>query len=113
MGWSRKRPWSNAVPTVADGIRFRSGLESRVYVLLKATLVSGDAMFYAPRFPLIGVAPLERHKPLYFTPDFVIRRRDRTVEVYDAKSGRVSRDWARGKAMFQESYGWEVREVKA
>jgi hypothetical protein len=106
-----KRAWSNAKPTEVDGIRFPSKTEARVYRRLKDELVVGERRYCQVRFPLLAIGPVEKLRPLNFTVDFVIVRRDGTWRVIDAKTRRVSREWARGKAAFEATYNVKVEEV--
>ncbi len=65
-----------------------------------------------PCFPLLIIATRENDRPLYFTPDFVVWSSGRMLRVIDAKSGRRrNREWARGKAAFEATYGIKVEEV--
>ena len=111
MGWTRKRPWSNAVPTFRGNIRFGSRLEADVYVALTAGLGEDERIFVHPRFPLVSIAPSENGAPLYFTPDFLIVG-PKGWRVVEAK-GRRSRDWERGRAAFVAAYGVDVEEVRS
>lgn len=110
-GKTKKSPWSNATPTEVDGIKFPSKTEARVYRRLRGELKAGERLYCQVRFPLLAIGPVERLRPLNFTVDFVIVQRDGTWRVIDAKTGRKSREWARGKAAFEATYNVKVEEV--
>jgi len=106
-----KKKWSNAVPTEVDGIRFPSKTEAAVYRRLRHELEQGERLYCQVRFPLLAIGPVEKLRPLSFTVDFVIVQKDGTWRVIDAKTRRVSREWARGKAAFEATYNLKVEEV--
>lgn len=109
------KPWSNAKPTEAHGIRFPSKLQARVYERLAEALKPGQTLYCDVRFPLLSVFPgTKRRTPLYITVDFVVVASSIEWLVYDAKpKRRKSREWARGKAAFASFYRREIIEVNA
>lgn len=112
MGWTLPRTWSQATPTVEDGIRFPSKLEARVYKLLRAGLKPGERLYRQVRLPLLAVAPTDSGLPLYMTVDFAIVSAS-GWRLVDAKSRRKSRDWERGKRALEATYGLRVEELSA
>ena len=119
-----KRPWSAAVPTTVDGVRFASKMEARVFARLKAELRPGETLLRQVRLPLLAIAPNDREVPLALTVDFAILRVDSLapgewarlgpacwIRWIEAKGKRRSRDWARGKAAFEATWG-RIEEVE-
>jgi len=111
-----KSKW-NAKPTKVDGIRFDSKVEAHVYERL-VRQYGKSRVYRQVRFPLLSIAPDSRRRPLYMTVDFVVKLQRFGIdaiddmEVIDAKSGkRRSREWARGKAAFESTYGVQIMEV--
>lgn len=98
-----KNPWSNAQPTEVGGIKFPSKVQARVYAALVSEYGS-DCIRCDVRMPLVSGIK-EGAKCLYITIDFAIVINGRVVKWIDAKTRRKSRDWVRGKAMFEASWG--------
>ena len=97
------RPWSNAVPTEMDDIRFPSRTEARVWRLLIG-LFGRPALRRQVRMPLLA-GETATGVPLAITVDFVVVRNGRPILWIDAKTRRRSREWARGAAMFTATWG--------
>lgn len=110
------RPRYSAKPTFCDaGHRHPSKVEARVCGELRTELLGTDLrLFLAPRLPLFAIAPSERGRPLYFTPDFaIVAPGGKMVRIVDAKSGRRrSPEWRRGKSAAEATYGLRVEEIE-
>lgn len=107
------RPWSAARPTDCScGRRHGSRLEARVCAHVRVPLAAADGylLLQQIRLPAFTLAPRERGAAFYVTIDFGIVHRGRLVRLIDAK-GRRSRDWARGRAAIEASYGIKVEEI--
>lgn len=91
-------------------IRFPSKMEARVFQSLSANLQPGEQLYRQVRFPLLAVSPGKNQVPLYITIDFVVVGVGGTWRAIDAKSGRKSREWDRGKAAFEATYGIPLNE---
>ena len=105
------RPWSNARKAACPcGRTHPSRLERTVCLRLTAEAqATGCQLRQQVRFPLLAVPG-----GLAITVDFVLWRSPTDWRAIDAKSpGRVSRDWRRGAAAFQASYGRAIEEVPA
>lgn len=109
---ARGRKWSAAMPTnCARGHRHPSKLEARVCAEAHAIgAAEGLEVLLQVRFPLLNLSTDDLGRVLYFTPDFTLVRFGKVVRVVEAKSRRVSRDWARGKRAFEACYGVKVEE---
>ncbi len=114
--YARKTTWSNAKPTVCRiGHRHASQMEARVCGRL--TQECDDfpglgTLYQQARIPLWTLAPGKNDRPLYLTVDFVIVKDGKMVRAIDAKAkGRISRDWRRGAAAFEATYGIKIEEV--
>lgn len=104
-----KKTWSGAVAAERDGITFASKTEAGVYDRLLAEF-GRPAIRTQIRMPLLaGVR--DGGRVLYLTVDFVVYRPSAPVPILyvDAKTRRKSRDWARGKSLFEATWGklWE------
>ena len=107
------RRWSAATPTECGcGRKHPSKMEARVCARLRAELGRGQRLYHNARMPLFVLPPSETGTPHYLTVDFLITRSDGSVwRAIDAKAkGRVSRDWRRGAAAFQSTYGIKIEE---
>ena len=103
-----KRKWSNAVKTVCDdGHTHASKMETRVCQRLTARArVEGWTLLQQVRFPLLAIGKM------YLTVDFVLWRSKVEWHAVDAKAAsRVSRDWRRGAAAFEATYGRRIEEI--
>lgn len=106
----------NASPTIVDGIRFASKTEARVYRRLKAELNAGERLYCHVAMPLWSLAPRSNGRPHTLNVDFILVRPQEGIGVWravDAKptGRRRSRDWARGAAAFEASYGIRIDEA--
>lgn len=130
----KRKPWSNAVPTMVGGIRFPSKTEARVFSRLLASLAPGEWIVRQTSWPLLSLAPGPDGKVLTFRPDFlIIRTADPPhfagwsrigaetwtlagaipiphilgvwVRVIEAKSGRLSRDYRLRRDAFAAVFG--------
>lgn len=110
----KKKRWSNAKPTDCTcGRKHASKMEARVCARLRSELRHGQRLYHQVRLPLFVLPPTESGVPHYLTVDFLITRSDGSMWVaVDAKSkGRVSRDWRRGAAAFEATYGIKIEET--
>lgn len=71
----------------------------------------GATVYRNVRLPLFALPPTDAGIPLYLNVDFVVVSDRRIVRLIDAKSGRRSRDWRRGAAACEATYGLKVEEV--
>ena len=104
-----KRKWSNAVKTVCNGGHTHaSKMEGRVCERLTArATVEGWDLRQQVRFPLLALG-----NKMYLTVDFVLWRSRVEWHALDAKAAsRVSRDWRRGAAAFEATYGRRIEEI--
>ncbi len=106
------RPFANAKPTTVLDIKFPSKAQARVYVALRDAVAGRGFLFHEVRFPLLNLAPSERHKASWFTIDFVVVWDATTARTYvDAKSGsKRNREWSRGKRAFEAEHSCRVIE---
>lgn len=73
----------------------------------------GCIVFRAPRLPCFGVGPDPSGQPYYVTPDWALAKDHVVVRIIDAKpraKAARSRDWRRGRALLEASYGVTVEE---
>lgn len=103
-GTLERRPWSNAVPTESGGIKFASKTEARVYDRL-CEMFGAESVRCQVRMPLLAGAPKPNNRPLYMTIDFCIVESGCAKLWVDAKTKRKSREWARGKSLFEATWG--------
>ena len=110
-------PWSAAKPTDCPrGHRHGSRIEARFCGIVLAEASAEERVFVHARVPLWVLGADAGGRPAsYFTPDFLVLGpgpdgRPVIRRCFDAK-GRTSREWRRGRAAFQETYGVEVVEV--
>ncbi len=102
----------NATPTTCDaGHRHASKVEARVCPVVRRAAPDGATVYRNVRLPLFALPPTNAGIPLYLNVDFVVVVDRRIVRLVDAKSGRVSRDWRRGAAACEATYGLKVEEV--
>ena len=122
----KRRGRSRAVATVADGMRFPSATQARVYARVKAELGPMEKLVMDARFPLVAVAPRvgRAHSAGYISVDFTVWapmlslspqacgwRMVRAVDAKPRARAAVSRDWRRGARAFAATYGIEIEEV--
>lgn len=110
-----KRPWSSAKRCAsADGTPHASKMERAVYERIKRELRPGAVLLRQVRMPLLSIAPDNLGRPLYLTVDFAIIDESGPdacdIRWVEAKGKRRSRDWARGKAAFEATWG-KIEEV--
>ena len=105
------RRWSSAKKKAcAQGHAHPSKTEAAVCDRLHLEARVTEARVYTQvRLPLLALAPDANGRPLYLTIDFLVVR-GFSKRYIDAKAGRVSRDWRRGKAAFEVTYG-PIEEV--
>jgi len=102
----------NATPTTCVlGHRHQSKVEARVCPVVRDAAPVGATVYRNVRLPLFALPPTDAGIPLYLNVDFVVVVDRRIVRLVDAKSGRVSRDWRRGAAACEATYGLKVEEV--
>ena len=108
MNLVSKARWSNAQPTTTRGIKFSSKVEALVYERL-SELFGADRIRCQVTMPLLSGAPKENGRPLRMTVDFAIMEENRVKCWVDAKTTRKSREWLRGKSLFEATWGtiWE------
>jgi hypothetical protein len=90
-----------------------SKVEARVCARVHHERADGDVIYRNVRLPLFALPPTARGIAMYLNVDFVVTRNRRMVRIIDAKSGRRSRDWARGAAACEATYGLKVEECDA
>lgn len=100
-----RRRWSNATPSAVGDEKFPSKMEARVYQRLVREYPSPNVIYRQVRLPLLSIAPESQGRPAYITIDFVVKQADQSLVYIDAKGGRVSRDWKRGRLAFEAQYG--------
>lgn len=69
-------------------------------------------IFRNVRLPLWALPPTDNGIPHYCNVDFVLYAKEKggIVAMIDAKSGKRSRDWERGRAAVEATYGVKVEE---
>lgn len=113
-----KRPWSNAKKTTCAALHSHpSKVEARVCDRLRDDVLreeGGAKLVRNVRLPLIA-STLFGCVPLSMTVDFAVYSPSgKLLRLIDAKSGRRrSRDWARGKAVLEASFGVTVEEMSS
>ena len=108
----RKSTFSNAKPTTCDlGHNHPSKVEARVCKRVHDETVAPRRVYRNVRLPLFVLPPTETGIPMYLNVDFVVIEGTKIVRLADAKTGRVSRDWRRGAAACEATYGLKVEEV--
>ena len=109
---TRGRSHFNATATTCvHGHNHQSKVEARVCPVVRAEAPAGATVYRNVRLPLFALPPTDAGIPLYLNVDFVVVVDRRIVRLVDAKSGRVSRDWRRGAAACEATYGLRVEEV--
>jgi len=131
----RGRRWSAAMPTARTATlrpdklldcertgahAHGSRLEARVCAALTLEArATGLRLFQQIRLPLLTSAPARNHnglctgRALYITIDFaLVNAAGQIVRLIDAK-GRVSREWTRGAAAVEATYGIPVELRRA
>lgn len=101
-GLGHTKKWSNATPTTVRGIRFPSKVEARVYLRLVEEFTD-QPIRRQVRMPLL--AGLVDGKLLALRVDFAIVLPDKPILWVDAKTKRKSREWLRGKCLFELTWG--------
>jgi hypothetical protein len=110
---ARKSTFSNAKPTTCDlGHNHPSKVEARVCRSVHEETTVGK-VYRNVRLPLFALPPTETGIPYYLNVDFVVIVNSQIVRLVDAKTGRVSRDWRRGAAACEATYGLKVEERDA
>ncbi len=123
-GRASRGKFSNAARTVGpDGIAHASKMEARVFERLRRELQPGERILRQIRMPLFSAASDARMRPLALTIDFAVLAPNTQdppnrlgpwhllpnclgwVCWVEAKGRRKSRDWARGKAAFESTWG--------
>ena len=110
-----KRPtFSNAKATTCDlGHNHPSKVEARVCRRVHDNTVAPRRVYRNVRLPLFALPPTDAGIPMYLNVDFVVIEGTKIVRLVDAKTGRVSRDWRRGAAACEATYGLKVEECDA
>lgn len=108
-----RRSWSAAIRTTCTGgHKHPSKMEARVCErLTMECAATGDTLLQQVRLPLVSSAPNDKGRPGYLSIDFGIVTGGRLARLIDAKSKRVSRDWARGARACESSWGIKIEEV--
>jgi hypothetical protein len=112
-GEAARRSHFNAVRTTcALGHTHPSKVEARVCASVYAEYGSWDdtTIYRNVRLPLWRLPPTDAGLPHYCSVDFAVFRHGLMMALIDAKSGRRSRDWERGRAAVEASYGVRVEE---
>lgn len=104
----------NAKATVCErGHRHDSKVEARVCASVYVEAVEPVRVYRNVRLPLWCLAPTATGIPMYARIDFAVVDGCRLVRLIDAKhakAGHASRDWARGRAAVESTYGLKVEE---
>lgn len=105
-GKPKRRPKYNAKPTVVDGIRFDSKLESRYYNRLKLAQKLGALLYFLRQVPI--------HLPGGVTMriDFLEFWCDGVVTYTDTK-GFVTRDWEVKRKIAENLYPIKIQLVRS
>lgn len=95
-----------AQPTVTDGIRFSSKLESRYYTRLKALQQKGDLLFFLRQVPI--------HLPgeVRYVVDFVEFWKNEEV-IFTEVKGMQTPLWVTKKKMIESIYPFKIHVVTA
>ena len=100
----QQRKWSNAIETTVDEIKFPSKVESRVWSIL-CERFGRENIRRQVRMPLVAGAPKTNGTPLAITVDFAVMDGTQVLHWVDAKTKRRSREWLRGKSLFEATWG--------
>lgn len=114
VGLAKGRSTFSAKQTTCErGHRHRSKVEARVCARVYADAEQdGMTAYRDARLPLWALPPTDAGIPFYITIDFVVKDvSGRIARLVDAKSGRRSREWARGRAAAEATYGIKVEET--
>lgn len=104
--------WAATPTTCTRGHRHQSKVEARVCPVVATEAEAAKATLYRNvRLPLWALAPTDAGIPMYCNVDFVFVSGGRIVRIVDAKRGRRSRDWARGRKAVEATYGVAVEEL--
>jgi hypothetical protein len=98
----------------SDGtiVRCASKAEARVAQRLLLEARATKARLYRNvHVPLLSIAPEPGGVAFSLTVDFVLRYADGRTRYIDAKSGKRSRDWNRGRAAAEAELGTRIEEV--
>ena len=79
----------NSSKVIVDGIEFDSKLESEFYILLKDRLNKDEILWFTiqpkyeliPKYEKLGI----KHRSINYSPDFLIKHLDNTLECVDCK----------------------------
>lgn len=115
------RPWAKTkakfknVKTRVDNITFDSNKEARVYQDLKLLLQAGEVqkLELQRRFTLVPAQYEEKkcvEKSVVYVADFVVTKRDGTVEVIDCK-GAKTKDYIIKRKMMRWVLGIRIKEL--
>jgi len=108
---TRRPSLFSAKPTTCDlGHNHPSKVEARVCREVHAEAPAGASVYRNARLPLWALPPTDAGLPHYCNVDFVITEGGEVSRLVDAKKGRRSRDWQRGRASVEASYGVKVEE---
>lgn len=112
----RESVW-RATPTRVAGITFQSQTQARVFLRVRSELLPGQRLMLDLRLPLPSLSPLVTRKPWCIRIDFVVwglrGERWEIARLVDAKPSKwKSRDWPRGKAAAESSFGVKVEEAE-
>ncbi len=88
-----------------------SKVEARVCARVHAETTAPRRVYRNVRLPLFALPPTDAGIPYYINVDLVVVEGTKIVRLVDAKTGRVSRDWRRGAAACEASYGLRIEEV--
>lgn len=110
----KRTTFSNAKATTCDlGHNHPSKVEARVCRRVHDETVAPRRVYRNVRLPLFALPPTDAGIPMYLNVDFVVVEGTKIVRLVDAKTGRVSRDWRRGAAACEATYGLKVEECDA
>ena len=100
----RQRHKFNAIPTIADGIRFASKKEAKYYEELKIRQRLGEVIFFLRQVPF--------HLPggVVYRVDFQEFLADGTIRFVDVK-GMVTKTFTMKKKMVESIYPVEIEVV--
>lgn len=106
-----KSHYSAKATTCERGHNHPSKVEARVCAHVYAEWIKPDCIYRNVRLPLWSLPPTDAGIPHYCNVDFAVVAPSLIfVALVDAKSGRRSRDWERGRAAVEATYGVRVEE---